>query len=140
MEKSSSCGCARKSRSSSSSSSSSSQSRRKRRGKQQRVKEAQKLLEKQTNNNNNAIWRGPVLTGEELPPHSGELNRTESQLSRRMSTGHHISVEHRLQRKHRKSKLDSNARNETYVKEIQEKGKQILRKKTKNGKQEKNEK
>ena len=25
------------------------------------------------NNNNNAIWRGSVLTGEEPPPHSGEL-------------------------------------------------------------------
>ena len=25
------------------------------------------------NNNNNTIWRGSVLTGEEPPPHSGEL-------------------------------------------------------------------
>ena len=41
------------------------------------------------NNNNSTIWRGSVLTGEEPPPHSGELNAltqaggpTQSQLSR----------------------------------------------------------
>ena len=42
------------------------------------------------NNNNNTIWGGSVLTGEELPPHSGELKDalpqaggpTQSQLSR----------------------------------------------------------
>ena len=42
------------------------------------------------NNNNNTIWGGSVLTGEELPPHSGELKHaltqaggpTQSQLSR----------------------------------------------------------
>ena len=46
-------------------------------------------------NNNNTIWRGSVLTGEELPPHSGELKHalpqaggpTQSQLSRLMSSG-----------------------------------------------------
>ena len=56
------------------------------------------------NNNNNTIWRGSVLTGEEPPPHSGELKRalaqaggpTQSQLSRPVSSRHHISVEHRL--------------------------------------------
>ena len=31
------------------------------------------------NNNNNTIWRGSVLTGEELPRHSGELNHALSQ-------------------------------------------------------------
>ena len=44
----------------------------------------------------NTIWRGSVLTGEELLPHSGELNHalsqeggpTQSQLSRPMSSGH----------------------------------------------------
>ena len=59
-------------------------------------------------NNNNTIWRGSVLTGEEPPPHSGELNHshsqvggpTQSQLSRPVSSGHHISMERRLLRKH----------------------------------------
>ena len=59
------------------------------------------------NNNNNIIWGGSVLTGEEPPPHSGELKHalsqaggpTQSQLSRPMSSGHHISMEHRLRRK-----------------------------------------
>ena len=59
------------------------------------------------NNNNNTIWRGSVLTGEEPPPHSGELKHalpqaggpTQSQLSRPVSSGHHISMEHRLRRK-----------------------------------------
>ena len=60
------------------------------------------------NNNNNTIWGDSVLTGEEPPPHSGELQHalpragdpTQSQLSRPMSLGHHISIEHRLRRKH----------------------------------------
>ena len=51
------------------------------------------------NNNNNTIWGGSVLTGEEPPPHSGEFKHaltqaggpTQSQLSRPMSSGHHIS-------------------------------------------------
>ena len=59
------------------------------------------------NNSNHTIWRGSVLTGEEPPPHSGELNHalsrvggpTQSQLSRPMSSRHHISMEHRLRRK-----------------------------------------
>ena len=64
----------------------------------------------QTNNNinSNTIWGGSVLTGEEPPPHSGELKHalsqaggpTQSQLSRPMSSRHHISMEHRLRRKH----------------------------------------
>ena len=57
------------------------------------------------NNNINTIWRGSVLTSEEPPP---QLNHalfrtggpTQSQLSRPMSSGHHISMEHRLRRKH----------------------------------------
>ena len=56
------------------------------------------------NNNNNTIWGGSVLTGEEPSPQSGELKHalpqaggpTQSQLSRPMSSGHHISMEHRL--------------------------------------------
>ena len=54
------------------------------------------------------IWRGSVLTGEQPPLHSGELNLalsqvggpTQSQQSRPMSSGHHISMEHRLRRNH----------------------------------------
>ena len=79
------------------------------------------------NNNNNTIWRGSVLIGEEPPPHSGELNHalsqvggtTQSQLSRPMSSGHHISMEHRPRRKQLNS--DTNASNQKYLKEIQEK-------------------
>ena len=82
------------------------------------------------NNNNNTIWGGSVLTGEELPPHSWELKHaltqaggpTQSQLSRPMSSGHHISMEHRLRRKQLNS--DTNASNKTYLKEIQEKRKE----------------
>ena len=33
----------------------------------------------QNNNNNNTIWGGSVLTGEEPPPHSGELKHALSQ-------------------------------------------------------------
>ena len=66
----------------------------------------------------------PFLTGEELPPHSGELNRalsqeggpTQSQLSRHMSSGHHISMEHRLRRKHLQLNSDIYASNETFLK------------------------
>ena len=69
------------------------------------------------NNNNNTIWGGSVLTGEKPPPHSGELKHalpqaggpTQSQLSRPMSSGHHISMEHRLRRKQLNS--DTNASN-----------------------------
>ena len=84
----------------------------------------------QNNNDNNTIWRGSVLTSEELPPHSGELNHalsqvagpTQSQLSRPMSSGHNISMEHRLRRK--QSNSDTNASNKTYLKETQEKRKE----------------
>ena len=79
------------------------------------------------NNNNNTIWGGSVLTGEEPPPHSGELKHaltqaggpTQSQLSRPMSSGHHISMEHRLRRKQLNS--HTNASSKKYLKEIQEK-------------------
>ena len=72
----------------------------------------------------------PLLTSEEPPPHSGELKHalpqaggpTQSQLSRPMSSGHHISMEHRLRRKQLNS--DTNASNKTYLKEIQEKRKE----------------
>ena len=82
------------------------------------------------NNNNNTIWRGSVLTGEEPPPQSGELKHaltqaggpTQSQLSRPMSSGYHISMEHRLRRK--QSNSDTNASNKKYLKEIQEKRKE----------------
>ena len=71
------------------------------------------------NNNNNTIWKGSVFTGEEHPHHSGELKHalpqaggpTQSQLSRPMSSGHHISMEHRLRRKQLNS--DTNACNKT---------------------------
>ena len=65
-------------------------------------------------------------------PHStfGELKHaltqaggpTQSQLSRPMSSGHHISMEHRLRRKHLNS--DTNVSNKTYLKELQEKRKE----------------
>ena len=72
------------------------------------------------NNNNNTIWGGHVLTGEEPPPHSGELKHdltqeggpTQSQLSRPVSSRHHISMEHRLRRKHLLLNPDTNARKE----------------------------
>ena len=78
---------------------------------------------------NNTIWGGSVLTGEENPPHSGELKHalpqaggpTQSQLSRPMSSGHHISMEHRLRRKQLNS--DTNVSNQKYLKEIHEKKK-----------------
>ena len=68
---------------------------------------------KNKNNNNITIWRGSVLTGEEFPPHPGELNHalsqvrgpTQSQLSRcRQDT-----MEHRLRRKHLLLNPDTNA-------------------------------
>ena len=59
--------------------------------------------------------------GEEPPPHSGELNHaltraggpTQSQLSRPVSSGHHISMEHHPRKKHLNS--DTNASNKTYL-------------------------
>ena len=102
-------------------------------------------------NNNNTIWRGSVLTGEEPPPHSGELKHalsqagglTQSQLSRPMSSGHHISMEHRLRRKQLNS--DTDASNKKYLKETQVKRKEETfsskkwKKKMKNIKKSKNE-
>ena len=81
------------------------------------------------NNDNNTIWRGSVLSGEEPPPDSGELKHalsqaggpTQSQLSRLMSSGHHISMEHRQRRKQLNS--DTNASNKKDLKEMQEKRK-----------------
>ena len=99
-----------------------------------KMKKVQKRREKKAtykkkmnHNNNNTIWRGFVFTSVEPPPHSGELNHalsqaggpTQSQLSRPMSLGHHISMEHRLRRKQLNS--DTYASNKTYLKEIQEK-------------------
>ena len=92
------------------------------------------------NNNNNTIWRGSVLTGEEPPPHFGELKHallqaggpTQSQLRQ----GHHISMEHRLRRK--QLNCDSNVSNKTFLKEIEEKRREetffFLQKKKKNEK------
>ena len=88
-------------------------------------------------NNNNTIWGGSVLTGEAPPPHSGELKHalpqaggpTQSQLSRPMSSGNHISMEHRLRRKQLNS--DTNASIKTYLKEIPEKRKFSSEKKKK---------
>ena len=87
-------------------------------------------VENNNKNNNNTVWRGSVFTGEEPPPHSGDLKYalsqagapTQSQLSRPMSSGHHISMEHRQRRKQLNS--DTNASNKKYVKEIQEKRKE----------------
>ena len=64
---------------------------------------------------------------------------TQSQLSRPVSSGHHISMEHRLQKKQVNS--DTNASNETYLKEIQEKRKEetFFFRKKKNEKHYKNE-
>ena len=70
-------------------------------------------------NNNNTIWGGSVFTGEEPPPHSGELKHalsqaggpTQSQLSRPMSSGHHISMEHRLRRKQLNSDTNTSKKN-----------------------------
>ena len=83
-----------------------------------------------SNNNNSAIWGGSVLTGEEPPPHSGELKHalsqaggpTQSQLSRPVSSGHHISMEFRQRRK--QSDSDTNANKKKYLKEVQEKSKE----------------
>ena len=84
------------------------------------------------NNNNNTIWRGSV----HALLHAG--GPTQSQLSRPMSSGHHISMEHRSRRKQLNS--DTNASNKTYLKEIQEKRKEetfFLRKKQKKEKEKK---
>ena len=69
---------------------------------------------------------------------------TQSQLSRPMSSGHRISMEHRLRKKQLNS--DANASNNKYLKEIQEKRKEdtlssekIKKRKMKNIKKSKNE-
>ena len=67
---------------------------------------------------------------------------TQSQLSRPMSSRHHISMEHRLRRKHLFFNSDTNATNETYLKEIQEKRTKkelFVQRKNQNGKNEKHE-
>ena len=59
------------------------------------------------------------------PLRSGELNhalswwvaRPNSQLTRPMSSGHHISTEHRLRRKHQKLNSETNASNEIHLDE-----------------------
>ena len=87
-------------------------------------------LTSDTNNHKEPQTQRSVLTGEEPPPHSGELKHsltqaggpTQSQLSRPMSSGHHISMEHRLRRKQLNS--DTNASKKKYLKEIQEKRKE----------------
>ena len=64
-----------------------------------------------------SFWGGSVLTGEEPRRHSGELNHalspaggpTQSQLSRPMSSGHHISMRDRQRRKHQKFNSDTDA-------------------------------
>ena len=83
---------------------------------QSRLKQKQPQ-QHQHNNNNNTIWGGSVLTGEEPPPYSGELKHalpeaggpTQSQLSNPMSSGHHISMEHRQRRKHLLLNANTNA-------------------------------
>ena len=93
-------------------------------------------------NNNSTIWRGSVLAGEELPPHSGELSHAlshvggpnQSQLSRA------ISMKHRLRRKHLWLNCDTNASNEMCLKDRKENDKRrnfLFCEKTKNGKHEK---
>ena len=92
-----------------------------------KVSPSNKNFSRRIKNNKTIIQSGeaPCLTGEELPPHSGELKHaltqaggpTHSQLSRLMSSGHHISMEHRLRKKQVNS--DTNASNKKYLKEIQ---------------------
>ena len=97
------------------------QQRPRRRRRQQQQQQQQNNNNNNTNNNNN-IWGGSVLAGEAPPPHSGELNHalsqaggpTQSQLSRPVSSGHRISMEHRLRRNQLNS--DTNASNKTYLK------------------------
>ena len=77
------------------------------------------LNNKPFNNNNH---NNNNKTSEEPPPTLGELKHalsqacgpTQSQLSRPMSSGHHISMEHRLRKKQLNS--DANASNKTYLK------------------------
>ena len=50
---------------------------------------------------------------------------TQSQLFRPVSSRHHISMEHRLRRKHLLLNTSTNATNETFYEETQEKKKNI---------------
>ena len=78
-----------------------------------------------------------MLTGEEPPPHSGELKHalsqaggpTQSQLSRPMSSGHHISMEHRLRTKHILLNPDTNTGKEKIKKKFLKEKKDKERKK-----------
>ena len=54
-----------------------------------------------------------------------------SELSRLMSLGHHISMEHRLQKKHLQLNSDTNASNKTYLKEKLKKRRNFLGRKKK---------
>ena len=69
------------------------------------------------NNNNNPIWWGSVLTGEEVPHHPGELNHA---LSQEGVPSWHISMEHRLRRKHQQLNSDTIVGNEIHLKEKNE--------------------
>ena len=76
------------------------------------------------NNNTNPIWGGSVSKGEELPSHSGESRSLPSgwpnptQLSRTMSSGHHIFMEHRRRKKkHQEVNSDTDASNGIHSKE-----------------------
>ena len=64
---------------------------------------------------------GSVLTGEELPPISGEKNHALSRVvgpdSLPVSSGHHTSMEHRLRRKHPWVNYDTDASSEIYLKD-----------------------
>ena len=98
------------------------------------------------NNNIDTIWGGSVLTGEEPPPHSGELKHalpqaggpTQSQLSRPMSSGHHISMEHRLLRKQLNSDTNASKKIERNTKK-QRREQHFSSEKMKNIKKSKNE-
>ena len=101
------------------------------------------LTSLQNNNKNNTIWRGSVVTGVEPPLHSGELKHaltqaggpTQSQPSRPMSSRHHISMEHRLRRKHLLLNPSTRARSGIYVQ--RKKQKHIFQEKQKIGKMKK---
>ena len=88
------------------------------------------------NNNNDTIWGGSVLTGEEPPPHSGELKHalpqaggpTQSHPSRPVSSGHHISMEYRLRRRHLLLNPGTNARKEKQTRKTLKKEKKKRKK------------
>ena len=88
-------------------------------------KKSETVKQHTTHNNSNTIQRGSVLTGEEPPLHSWELNHalspvggpTRPQRSRPMSSRHHISMEHRLRRKHLLLNPDTNVNSGKKLKE-----------------------